>query len=69
MIIYAKKDEINSIIEKIEQIEDNFWLQYKNRSKSNREYLEVCFEDLYNKLEDLINGKQIEMDIKGEEND
>ena len=60
MIIYAKKDEINSIVEKLEKIEENFWLQYKNRTKSNREYLEICFEDLYNKLDDLINGRQIE---------
>ncbi len=61
MIIYAKKDEIDGIISKLENIEEHFWLEYRNRSKSNREYLEVCFEDLYNKIDDLINGRQFTM--------
>lgn len=64
MIIYAKKDEVNAIIEKLEEIEENFWLQYKNRTKSNRDFLEECFADLYKKLYELTDGKQMEMEIK-----
>ena len=64
MIIYTKKDEVDSIIEKLSDIEENFWLQYKNRSEANRLYLEASFEELYNKLYELIEGKQMEIDIK-----
>ena len=68
MIIYARKDEVNAIIEKLEEIEENFWLQYKNRTKSNREFLEECFTDLYKKLYDLTEGKQMEIDYKENKN-
>lgn len=64
MIIYAKKDEVAEIIEKLETIETNFWLQYKQRSIENRNLLKKEFEEVYNKLYALIEGKQLEMTIK-----
>lgn len=66
MIIYTKKEEIDSIISKLSDIEENFWLQYKNRSENNRICLENAFEELYNKLYELIEGKQVEMEFKND---
>ena len=50
MIICIKKEEIDSIISKLSDIEDNFWLQYKNRSENNRIFLEAAFDELYDKI-------------------
>lgn len=63
MIIYAKSSEIDEVVKKLEEIEERFWLNYKNLDAFNRAYMRDNFETIYKKLDAIMNKEQIEMDI------
>lgn len=63
MIIYAKSSEIDEVVKKLEEIEERFWLNYKNFDAVNRAYMRDNFETIYKKLDAIMNKEQIEMDI------
>lgn len=63
MILYVKKEEVDSVINKLSDIEESFWLHYKSYSKQNREYLENAFDTIYKKLDAMQEANQIEMEI------
>lgn len=63
MIVYIKDDELKAMMNKIEDIETNFWLNYRNYHKKTREFLVKQFEDLYKLISDLRGEKQMEIDV------
>lgn len=63
MIIYCKASEIDSLVNKIEDIEERFWINYRNYQKENREYIRDAFEEVYKMLDEMKSEEQIEMEI------
>lgn len=63
MIIIVKASEIDSVIDKIGDIEERFWINYRNYQKENREFIKERFEEIYKELECLKSENQMEMEI------
>lgn len=66
MIIFCKSSELESITDKLEQIEERFWINYKNFDAVNRAVIRDNFETVYKKLDEIMHKEQIEMDLEKE---
>lgn len=67
MIIYVKSSELDDVIEKLENIEEKFWLNYKYYRDIDRKETAKQFESLFKLLWDLKkdDGIQETMNYEG----
>lgn len=60
VIITLKKDEIITLIDKLGELETQFWVDYRHYTKDNRKFLEEQFTSINSKLEKLIDDQGIQ---------
>lgn len=66
MIAFIKSDEIKELLSELRDIEERFWINYRNYRKDDRKFIEDNFIKIYEMLDSIssTNGVQEEMRIK-----
>lgn len=68
MIAFIKSDEIKELLSELRDIEERFWINYRNYRKDDRKFIEDNFIKIYEMLDSIsrTDGVQEEMRIKDE---